>query len=83
MKIILSKGKYLTVTLHKEIEVGDEADVADELIKIAMGGYREFAGHLNNPREVWLEIRNKFLKKIDKELININNYEQSKNGENT
>ena len=54
-----------------EWEVGQEADLADQIFVAALMGYLEFAKHLKDPKKFWVECKKEMRKTIklqDKEL---------------
>lgn len=64
MKTKLYEDKYIIIYTKGDLEVGQEAEVADSLFTQAMIGYKTMATHLKEPQkfldEVWFGIEQCF-----------------------
>lgn len=67
-KVKLYEDKDIVVYTKRELEVGQEADVADSVLICAFQGYKTFAGHLKEKEKFYNEVKANILKKFD-ELV--------------
>ena len=49
-------GKNVKIIFKKEFEVGQEPEIADEIMDFALRGYKEFARHLKKPEKFWKDV---------------------------
>jgi hypothetical protein len=67
IKIILD-GEERPIFQISNMLVGEEAEIADEILNIALGGYVTFANHLKNPEIFYKQLRRKLIGKINNTL---------------
>ena len=52
-KVKLFENKNIIIYKKGEFMIGDEAEIANDIIVAAMGGYITFAEHLKEPMKFW------------------------------
>lgn len=50
------EDKNLMVYAKKDLYLGEEADLADTLLEVALIGHMKFASHLKDPDAFWREV---------------------------
>ncbi len=52
-KVKIFENKNIIIYKKGEFMIGDEAEIANDIIVAAMGGYITFAEHLKEPMKFW------------------------------